>query len=133
MVDFVEANKMFFTRYVDFEGRSTRSEFWWVFLAWWIAAMMTLILFLALGINYQTEEISIFGVAIISLFMLFYLGTLIPGIALRVRRLHDQDLSGGFYFLRFIPYMGGLVILIFMIIEGTRGRNRFGPDPVGGY
>jgi len=131
MVDIVEAVKMFFTRYVDFEGRSTRSEFWWVFLVWWVAIVIMIVLLFALGFDYTAEEFKLPGILMAWILGLFYLATLIPGIALRVRRFHDQDLSGWLYLLRLIPYFGGLVILVFMIIEGTRGRNRFGFDPLG--
>lgn len=61
--------------------------------------------------------------------LLFMLGSLIPGIAVTVRRFHDQDMSGWFYLLGLIPYVGGLVVLVFMCRDGTRGANRFGPDP----
>ncbi len=66
----------------------------------------------------------------ICLMLLFWAGTLIPSIAVTVRRLHDQDLSGWFYLLVLIPYLGGLVIFVFMCIRGTRGPNRFGDDPL---
>jgi len=131
MVDVAEAVKLFFIRYVDFEGRSTRSEFWWVFLVWWVSALILVILLFGVGMNFNTEELNPFGWIMALLFLVFYFGTLIPGIALRVRRFHDQDLSGWLYLLRLIPYMGGLVILVFMVIEGKRGPNRFGPDPLG--
>ena len=48
-----------------------------------------------------------------------------------VRRFHDQDMSGWFYFLRFIPYVGGIVLIVFMCMQGTKGENRFGYDPLG--
>ncbi|MDZ3831226.1 MAG: DUF805 domain-containing protein [Sphingopyxis sp.] len=63
---------------------------------------------------------------------IFALATIIPSIAVAVRRLHDQDKSGWFYLLSFIPYVGGIILLVFMCIDGTRGPNRFGPDPKGG-
>ena len=58
------------------------------------------------------------------------LGTLVPSIAVQVRRLHDQDKSGWFALFNLLPYAGGIVMLIFMLIEGTHGDNRYGPDPV---
>ena len=47
-----------------------------------------------------------------------------------VRRLHDTDRSGWWLLLGLLPLLGGLVLLIFFIIGGTRGPNRFGPDPI---
>ena len=60
---------------------------------------------------------------------IFLLAVIIPSIAVQVRRFHDQDKSGWMVLLAFIPILGGLAVLIFMCLEGTRGTNRFGPDP----
>jgi uncharacterized membrane protein YhaH (DUF805 family) len=61
------------------------------------------------------------------------LAFLIPSIAVQVRRFHDQDKSGWFILLGLIPYIGGIILFVFMCIEGTRGPNRFGPDPKDPY
>ena len=66
------------------------------------------------------------------LLLLWLLVTLIPNLALHVRRFHDQDKSGWFYLLNFIPYIGGFVVLVFMCMDGTAGPNQYGPDPKGG-
>ena len=63
------------------------------------------------------------------IFGLAYLAILVPSIAVQVRRFHDRDMSGWFVLLNFIPYVGGLIVFVFMLLEGTRGPNRFGPDP----
>ena len=60
---------------------------------------------------------------------IFALGSFIPALAVQVRRFHDQDKSGWMVLLAFIPFIGGLIVLVFMCLEGTRGGNRFGPDP----
>ena len=70
-------------------------------------------------------------VLLIGIFVLGYLAIFIPMLAVQVRRFHDQDLSGWFILLGFIPYLGGLIMLVFMCIDGTPGPNRFGPDPKG--
>lgn len=67
------------------------------------------------------------GLAILGIWSL---AALIPTLAVCVRRLHDQDKSGWFYLLNFVPF-GGLVLLVFYFLEGTRGPNRYGPDPKG--
>lgn len=61
---------------------------------------------------------------------LFSLATLIPSLAVGVRRLHDTDRSGWWLLIALIPLIGGIVLLVFMVSGGTRGPNRFGPDPV---
>jgi uncharacterized membrane protein YhaH (DUF805 family) len=60
------------------------------------------------------------------------LGLLIPSIAVAMRRLHDTDRSGWWLLIAFIPFIGSIVLLIFFVLEGTRGPNRFGPDPLAG-
>ena len=57
------------------------------------------------------------------------LALLVPSIAVQVRRFHDQDRSGWMVLIGLIPYVGGIIVLVFMCLEGTRGPNRFGPDP----
>jgi uncharacterized membrane protein YhaH (DUF805 family) len=61
--------------------------------------------------------------------MLYGLATFIPNLAVTVRRLHDQDKSGWWILIALIPIIGGIWLLILYFVEGTRGPNRFGPDP----
>ena len=53
---------------------------------------------------------------------------MIPNLAVTIRRLHDQDKSGWWLLISFIPF-GGLVLLVFMFIDGTPGENEYGPSP----
>lgn len=71
---------------------------------------------------------SIFGLPF-TIVMLWGLVTFIPNLAVAVRRLHDTDRSGWTILLGLIPLIGGIILLVFFLIEGTRGPNRFGPDP----
>jgi uncharacterized membrane protein YhaH (DUF805 family) len=57
--------------------------------------------------------------------------TFLPGLAMAVRRLHDTDRRGWWLLLSFIPLIGIIVLIVFWCFEGTRGPNRFGPDPLG--
>ena len=70
------------------------------------------------------------------LFFLWWLVTLVPGIAVTVRRLHDRDLSGwwylGFIAASWLPLVGliaGIALLVVLLLPGTPGLNRFGLDP----
>lgn len=65
------------------------------------------------------------------LLLLYVAAFFIPNLAVQVRRFHDQDKSGWFVLLGFIPYLGGLIVLVFMCLEGTRGPNQYGDDPKG--
>ena len=60
---------------------------------------------------------------------LYSLAVLLPSIAVAVRRLHDTDRSGWWFLIGFVPIVGGIILLVFYVLEGTRGPNRFGPDP----
>lgn len=127
-------------KYVDFESRATRSEYWLFFLfrilLFFGLTIAAVIVAGVMGIYaddvasrdpavagvYATVFFSAFGLAWLSLFL--------PTLAVSVRRLHDSDKSGFWLLLNFVPF-GGLVIFIFDLIDGTPGPNRYGPDPKG--
>ena len=101
----MEACKMYWQKYVDFEGRSRRAEYWW-------AALMVFVLSLIPYIN-----------------ILVGLATIIPSIAVGVRRLHDINKSGWFMLLNLIPIVGQIILIIWFCQEGTIGPNQYGEDP----
>ena len=105
-------------RYADFEGRSSRKEFW-MFL---------------LFTNLVAATLFVFGAAVsrdlgAGLLLLGVLGALLPFIAVQVRRFHDQGKSGWFALLNLIPYVGIVIVLIFMAIDGAAGDNQYGSNP----
>ena len=110
-------------RYADFNGRSRRKEYWMFVLGVVILVVLLSIIEGILGLSGMVG--GVYG----PLTTLAMLGLLIPGLAVQVRRFHDQDKSGWFVLLGFIPLLGGLVVLVFMCLSGTQGPNRFGPDP----
>ncbi|HYD12072.1 MAG TPA: DUF805 domain-containing protein [Allosphingosinicella sp.] len=63
------------------------------------------------------------------LFLIYSVLLFIPNLAVSVRRLHDQDKSGWWILIGFIPIVGGIWLLVLYLLDGTRGPNRFGPDP----
>lgn len=115
--------------YANFQGRARRAEYWGYTLFWWIALILAVILDLVLsfalfGQNEYGEPNIVLVVTI-----LFLLGTAIPNIALWVRRFHDLDLSGWMYLLNFVPYVGGLILFVFSLIDGKPETNKHGPSP----
>lgn len=110
-------------RYADFSGRSRRKEYWMFVLGIFIAAIVLSIVEGILGLSRMVG--GVYG----PLTTILFLGVIIPSIAVQVRRFHDQDKSGWFVLLALIPFIGGLAVLVFMCLEGTKGPNRFGPDP----
>lgn len=126
-----------YKRYAEFSGRSRRKEYWLFAL---FQTVISIALMIALfAVLFSTDAFNPAASAsppsgaslyiIGGLFMLFALASFIPALAVAVRRLHDQDRSGWFILLYFIPYVGPIVILVFMCLEGTKGPNRFGHDP----
>jgi uncharacterized membrane protein YhaH (DUF805 family) len=121
-----------YRRYAEFSGRSRRREYWLytLFLYLVLAALDML-----LGTNDWTRTPTGFGYAsslvggggIVA--GLFALVSLVPSLAVSVRRLHDQDRSGWMLLLVLIPLLGAFALLVLMCLEGTRGPNRYGPDP----
>jgi uncharacterized membrane protein YhaH (DUF805 family) len=112
-------------RYADFSGRSRRKEYWMFILGFFIAMIVAGIVEGILGLNGMVG--GVYG----PLMLLLMLGLFIPALACQVRRFHDQDKSGWFVLLGLIPLIGGLIVLVFMCLEGTKGPNRFGEDPKG--
>ncbi|HBK47248.1 MAG TPA: DUF805 domain-containing protein [Xanthomonadaceae bacterium] len=116
-------------RYADFSGRSRRKEYW-------MFALLQLVIYGVLGVflgigaamSRQDSPGALLILAVV-LMVLVALALVVPSIAVAVRRFHDQDKSGWFYLLALIPYVGGLIVLIFMFFEGTQGPNQYGPDP----
>ena len=81
------------------------------------------------GFGSDSSAAGLFASPLFILFIVFVLAMLVPSLAVQVRRFHDQDKSGWFVLLGLIPYIGGIVLIVFMCLEGTKGPNKFGPDP----
>ena len=119
-----------YRRYADFSGRSRRKEYWMFQLLFWLVILAITFLFGVVDSTNSTNSAAEFITGIGGVFVaLFFLGSLIPMIAVTVRRLHDQNKSGWYYLLGLIPYIGGLIMLFFMCTRGTDGANQYGPDP----
>lgn len=108
---------MAWRKYADFSGRARRKEYWMYILGYVIVSVV-------LAIIGSILSTSLLGYA-------FMLVALVPSIAVGIRRLHDTERSGWWMLLGLIP-LGGLVLLVFFVMEGTRGNNAFGPDPKAG-
>lgn len=114
-------------RYADFSGRSRRKEFWNFYL---LLIMVTIITAtIRMLVKQKVIANSFYSDVAIAVWVSIFLGTLIPLVAVQVRRLHDQDMSGWLVLINLIPYVGPIFFLVLMAIDGTEGNNRFGPDP----
>jgi len=108
-------------RYVDFSGRSSRSEFWFFVLFYFIIAIVATVID-AVVLGSQMAQ----GVGILSGIVL--LVHIIPSIAVAIRRLHDTDRSGWWILIGLIPLIGAIWLIVLYCMEST-GPNRFGPQP----
>ena len=116
----INAYKNFFKNYAEFTGRSTRSDYWWVWLGnfilsipFWIIYFYTVFLSAVMAsVDDSVSEATfmVLGLVVI-IYAIFYLAILVPTLALSVRRLRDAGFHWAFIFLRFAP-MGGIALLI---------------------
>lgn len=99
----------------NFQGRAGLSAYWWYFLATFIAALVLEVVAIATGSS-----------AVIILVAIIMIAVGLSGLSLGVRRLHDSDKSGWMWLLGLIPFVGGIIVLIMMLMPSTPGPNRFG-------
>ena len=122
MISFTSAVKLGFQRYFDFSGRSTRAEFWWWVLFGFLAAVVLTIVDNILGTNGEYG-----GTGVIT--GLWQLATLIPGLAVTVRRLHDINKSGWWLLLGLLSWLiiPFIVLLVWFIRPSSDEANRYNP------
>ncbi len=109
-LNFVDAVKVCFAKYADFNGCASRPEFWW-----WV-------LFIFIGTaTLQSVSYRLSGA--------FSIATFLPGIAVTARRLHDTDRSGWLLLLWFVPFAGWIILVILCAEQGK--PNRYGGPPQG--
>ena len=118
---FGQAIKTCFKKYAVFEGRAGRSEYWWFFL-FSAACVVALSIIDSIVFDVQFEN---YGVLVI----IYLIAVMLPTIAVSVRRLHDMDQTGWWYMLVFVPMIGWILVLCWLIFPGTVGPNKFGLDP----
>jgi len=119
-----------FSDYATFQGRASRSEFWWFNLFMIIVNVLLYIIYAPLDSwGGTTESLSTQDIVGYISPDTWFLATIIPVIAVWVRRLHDSDKSGWWYLLVFACGVGGIVLLVFALLPGTPGPNKYGEGP----
>lgn len=108
-------------RYAQFNGRASRSEFWWFQLFILIVSIPLYLL------SFYAGHSGSQGLALVAtgLSVVMWLVFVLPCMAATIRRLHDTDRSGWWMLLAFVPFVS-LVLLVFLLLPGTPRDNRFG-------
>lgn len=112
------------SKYFCFTGRARRKEYWMFVLFNVIAAFVVGFVggFLA-GLT---------GIGALALLgALYNLAAIIPGLAVGIRRLHDIGRSGWWCLIALVPFVGVIILLVFMILDSQPGENEYGPNPKG--
>ncbi len=105
--------------YVDFSGRSTRTEFWMYMLVYFILAIVVSLFEKMIG--------TIFLTIIVSFFLM------IPSLAISTRRLHDTGRSGWWQIIGFVPVLGLIVLAVLLSFKSETEPNQFGASDSYGY
>lgn len=138
---FGQAIKHVFSNYANFQGRASRSEFWWWYLFTLIVNFVLYLVSAPLGLTVGATEyvigdgasatvVNIPGTPILS--VIWGLAILIPMLAVGTRRLHDSGKSGWFWlFILLAPlcFIGAIILIILWILPSTPGPNKYGEGP----
>jgi len=126
-------------RYASFRGRARRREYWLFILLTWLIVAPIGAIGIALGwwpfdAKGAFEPLPRGGGTLVdqgvtAALALVTVALLLPLIAVQVRRFHDTNRSAWMLIWNLIPYVGTLVLFVYMVIPGTEGPNRYGADP----
>lgn len=122
-----------------FSGRATRSEYWLYRLEVIIVGFVIYMFFFLLtgqtgaerltGSEVLPENEPILGILILGVAAILGILLIIVDLGVTIRRLHDTGRSGWWIFIRLVPYIGGLVLFIFTLLDSESGENQYGPSP----
>lgn len=118
-VSFTQSIELFFKNYVNFSGRSSKSAFWWWFLA---NILFSILAAMADRVTFDTVTVDQGPISTVWSFV-----TLIPGIALGARRLHDINKSGWWQLIAF-TIIGIIPLIIWFVRSGDPHENDYGDD-----
>ncbi|CAN7500926.1 DUF805 domain-containing protein [Caulobacter sp. LjRoot300] len=111
----------------SFKGRIRRRDYWLLSILLGVLVVVAYIVAAVVGVDVASDSnASMILQVVVTLALLW------PSLALGAKRCHDRDQSAWWLLIEFIPIIGGFWALINLgILDGTQGRNRFGPSPKG--
>ena len=117
--------------YANFRGRARRKEYWGYVL--FFALVLTAVTLFGVSIDFSVGNMEGQDMPIVMIALLgaSILALIVPSVAMAVRRQHDIGLSGWFYFVFLIPYIGNVILLVFALIPSQKHANKWGPVPSG--
>jgi uncharacterized membrane protein YhaH (DUF805 family) len=117
-------------QYADFSGRARRKEYWMFILFYMIFGTVAMILDKMLGTTFRTTfSFSGQPLGYGWIYLIYILATILPALAVGVRRLHDIGKSGWNYLLGLIPLVGAIILLVWACKESQSGENKWGLNP----
>ncbi|MDN4644723.1 DUF805 domain-containing protein [Arthrobacter sp. PsM3] len=128
---FGEAVSRFFKKYSTFTGRASRSEYWWWALVSGLVSMILNFGMLAAGVpgaKIAADGTSVPGpgyIIVLILAVIWFAAVIVPSLALMVRRLHDANFSGWMALLGLVPFVGGIILIVFTVMESKPAGQRF--------
>lgn len=132
---FSESIRTCFSKFVTWQGRAVRSEYWYFVLFCVLSQIAAAVIDGVLGTGFKMtnpmtgmEQSAGYG----WVYVLTTLALFLPSLAVLVRRLHDTDHSGWWYWFVLVPLIGVIMIIVWLCSRGTSGNNNFGSDPLGG-
>jgi uncharacterized membrane protein YhaH (DUF805 family) len=127
MMDFGTAVKAFWSNYSNFKGRARRSEYWFIQLFLVLTNLAVAAIDLALMDGDVDRFIANGGGGIVRL--IWILATIVPALAVIIRRLHDTSRSGWWALIGLLPFAGAIVLLVFTVEDSTKDANTYGKSP----
>jgi uncharacterized membrane protein YhaH (DUF805 family) len=126
-MSFAIAVKSFWSNYTNFKGRARRSEYWFIQLFLVATNIAVAVIDLALMNGDVERFIANGGGGIVGLIWIF--ATIVPALAVLIRRLHDTNRSGWWVLIGLVPLAGAIVLLVFTVEDSNKGDNKYGASP----
>jgi uncharacterized membrane protein YhaH (DUF805 family) len=124
---FTQALNSFWGNYRNFKGRARRSEYWFIQLFLVVTNLVAAVVDLALMNGDVDRFIANGGGGIVGLIWIF--ATIVPAVAVLVRRLHDTGRSGWWALIGFVPVAGAIALLVFTVADSEAQQNSYGLSP----